>query len=202
MLNISRIHAIQFDMKALATTEPDISWLTKYLQCQNRVCWWNWSGPQTPPATAHSLHQHQVSTLEPRSHSHRLVPGSGLLGDTGHSTQMKDVEEPSGPSQEASPHSTLWSARKTMETLFCREEMGSVLIKYRSRRKNTLRHWGDTTPPRGDGKNTTHDRNDYVFNAAERNLLDSSIRWGRQKAVIIIGPAEIIDYFKMAAEGS
>ena len=34
------------------------------------------------------------------------------------------------------------------------------------------------------------------------NLPDRSIRGGRQKSLVISGPAEIIDYFQMTAEGS
>lgn len=131
--------------------------IIEYLQCQNRRCWWNWSGPQTPPATGHSIHQHQVSTLGPQCHSHRWTPGSGLWGDTGHSTQMRDGGEPSGLFQEACPHSTLWRAGKRMETLFCREEMESSLSKHQGQNHaaSLMSYWifGITTPPRGDGKN-------------------------------------------------
>lgn len=41
-----------------------------------------------------------------------------------------------------------------------------------------------------------------ILTQTNRNLPDSSIRGGGQKATIISRPAEIIDYFQMATEGS
>lgn len=84
---------------------------TKYLQSQNKQCWWNCCDPQTPAVAGHSHHRHQASTLAPESRSPLSPPGSGLWGGTEHSIQMTDVGAPFGPFPEASPHSTLWKRR-------------------------------------------------------------------------------------------
>lgn len=85
--------------------------MIEYLQSQNKLCWWNFCGPQTPAAAGRSHHPHRASTLVPGSRSSQSPPGFGLLDGTGHSTQRMDEAAPSGQFPEASPHPTLWQCR-------------------------------------------------------------------------------------------
>lgn len=86
---------------------------TKYLQSQNKRCWWNCCDPQTPAGAGRSHRRHQAATLAPESRSPQSPPGSAPQGGTGRSTRRMDEGAPSGLFPEASQHSTLWRRAKT-----------------------------------------------------------------------------------------